>query len=153
MQLFVLTYIYITKQDIHIYMYVAYSRPNGQTDWADFLCGQSWVAWGCFRLKKSKFFFILFKKKFSTGNAEPFSQLYNIYVYISENAKCFMHSSVLVYVYCKLSLASKFRFLELFSFVDSRYYYSNIVNQVDFKQLNHIKSVTSVNQGTQIWFL
>ena len=39
------------KQDIHIY--VAYSRPNGWTDWANFFCGHSW-------LKKIE---ILFSKK------------------------------------------------------------------------------------------
>ena len=32
------------KQDI--YIYVAYSRPNGWTDWAEFFGGHSWVAGG-----------------------------------------------------------------------------------------------------------
>ena len=32
--------IYIIKQDIRIY--VAYSRLNGWTDWAEFFCGHSW---------------------------------------------------------------------------------------------------------------
>ena len=44
--------IYIIKQDIHICIYVAYSRPNGWTDWADKFCGHSWVAGGCYRLNK-----------------------------------------------------------------------------------------------------
>ena len=36
------------KQDIRIYIYIyaAYSRPNGWTDWAEFFCGHSWVAGG-----------------------------------------------------------------------------------------------------------
>ena len=38
------------------YIYVAYSRPNGWTDWAEIVCGHSWVAGGCYRLKKSNFF-------------------------------------------------------------------------------------------------
>ena len=32
----------------------------GQTalsDWAEFFCGHSWVVGGCYRLKKSKYFF------------------------------------------------------------------------------------------------
>ena len=37
-------FIYIIKQDIHIY--VAYSRPNGWTDLAGIFCGHSWVAGG-----------------------------------------------------------------------------------------------------------
>ena len=45
--------IYIIKQDIHIY--VAYSRPNCWTDWAEIFCGHSWVARGCYRLK-NRFF-------------------------------------------------------------------------------------------------
>ena len=69
--IFVCLLIYIIKQDIHINIYVAYSRPNGWTDWAEFFCGQSWVAGGCYRLKnstfKNNFYF------FSTGNAWPFS--------------------------------------------------------------------------------
>ena len=46
----------IIKQDILIYIYVVYSRPNGWTDWADFFCGHSWVAGECYRLKKLEFF-------------------------------------------------------------------------------------------------
>ena len=33
--------IYIIKQDIRIYKYVAYKRPNGWTDWAEFFSWQS----------------------------------------------------------------------------------------------------------------
>ena len=76
---------YIIKQDIHIY--VPYSRPNGWTEWAEIFCGQSWVAGGCYRLKKLEFFSFktfFFRKSFfqnflfsnffsSTGNAGPFS--------------------------------------------------------------------------------
>ena len=41
-------YIYIIKQDIRIYtIYVAYSWPNGWTDWAEICCGHLWVAGGC----------------------------------------------------------------------------------------------------------
>jgi len=40
--------IYTIKQDIHIY--VAYSQPKCLTEWAEFLCGHSWVAGGCNRL-------------------------------------------------------------------------------------------------------
>jgi len=36
----------IIKQDIH--KYVAYSRPNGLTDWAEICFGHSWVARGVF---------------------------------------------------------------------------------------------------------
>ena len=56
--------IYIIKQDIRIY--VPCSRPNGWTDWADIFCGHSWVAGGCYRLKKFKFFFqnFFFRKFF-----------------------------------------------------------------------------------------
>ena len=41
-------------------IYVAYGRPNGWTDRAEFFCGHSWVAKGCHRLKKSKFYFSTF---------------------------------------------------------------------------------------------
>ena len=37
-----------------------YSRPNGWTDWAEIFCGYLWVAGGCYRLKKSKIFFLKF---------------------------------------------------------------------------------------------
>ena len=47
--------IYIIKQDIRLY--VPYSRPNDWTDWAESFCGHSGVAAGCYRLKKSVFFF------------------------------------------------------------------------------------------------
>lgn len=33
-------------------MYVAYSRVNGWTDWAEYFCGHSWEAGECHRLKK-----------------------------------------------------------------------------------------------------
>ena len=36
-------------QYIRIYIYVAYSRPNGWTEWAETFCGHSWG--GCQRLK------------------------------------------------------------------------------------------------------
>ena len=48
--------IYITKQDIRIHIYVAYSRPNGWIDWAGMFWGHSWIARECLRLKKSNFF-------------------------------------------------------------------------------------------------
>ena len=47
----------IIKQEI--YIHVAYSRPNGWTDWAELFCGHSWVARGFHRLKNSMIFFLL----------------------------------------------------------------------------------------------
>ena len=44
-------FIYIIKQDIRIYKYVAYSRQNGWTEWAETFCGHSWVAGECYWLK------------------------------------------------------------------------------------------------------
>ena len=35
-----------------LFMYVAYSRPNGWTEWAYNFCGHSWEAGGCYRLKR-----------------------------------------------------------------------------------------------------
>ena len=35
-------------------------RPNGWTDWAQILCGHSWVAVRCFRLKKILHFSLIF---------------------------------------------------------------------------------------------
>ena len=52
----VLLSIYIIKQDIHIH--VAYSRPNGWTEWADIFCGHSWVAGVCLRLKRIETFLL-----------------------------------------------------------------------------------------------
>ena len=43
--------IYIIKQ--YNRLCVTNSRPNGLTDWADIFCGHSWVARGCFKLKKN----------------------------------------------------------------------------------------------------
>ena len=57
--------IYLIKQDI-MFMYVAYSWPNGRTEWAEIFCGHSLVTGGCFRLKKIDNFF-------PTGNSRPFS--------------------------------------------------------------------------------
>ena len=51
---------YIIKQDIRIYIYVAYSRPNGWTDWAEICCGHLWVAGECYKPKKN----FIFKKRF-----------------------------------------------------------------------------------------
>ena len=44
----------VPREPEHIY--VAYSKPNGWTDWTEILCGRSWVAEGCYRLKNSIFF-------------------------------------------------------------------------------------------------
>ena len=38
--------IYIIKQDIRIYIHVAYNRSNGWTEWAEIFCGHSGVAGG-----------------------------------------------------------------------------------------------------------
>ena len=42
-------FIYMIKQDIHIY--VAYCRQNGWTEWAEPFCVHSWVAGECYWLK------------------------------------------------------------------------------------------------------
>jgi len=46
--IYIWLYIYIIKQDIrlYIYTYVAYSKLNGWTEWAEIFCGHSWVAGG-----------------------------------------------------------------------------------------------------------
>ena len=41
----------------YIYIYVAFSRPNGWTDWAEIFCVHSLVAGGCYKLKNRNFFF------------------------------------------------------------------------------------------------
>ena len=58
--IFVCLLIYIKKQDIHINIYVAYSRPNGWTNWTEFFCGHSGVARRCYRLIFSNFCFQIF---------------------------------------------------------------------------------------------
>ena len=40
------------KQDICIH--IPYSRPNGWTEWADFVLENPWVPWGKHRLKGSE---------------------------------------------------------------------------------------------------
>ena len=35
---------YLYNKTRHLYIYVAYSRPNGGTEWAKIVCGHSWVA-------------------------------------------------------------------------------------------------------------
>jgi len=50
-QVFYDAYIYIIKQAIRIYIYVAYSRPNGWTGWAEIFCRHLWVAGDCYRQK------------------------------------------------------------------------------------------------------
>ena len=57
---------YLYNKTRHIYIYAAYSWPNGWTDWANIFCG-----WGC--AKKNLKFFFLQNLVFSTGNAGPFS--------------------------------------------------------------------------------
>ena len=74
---------------IYVYIYVAYSRPNGWTDWAEIFCGNSWVAGGCYRLLEiqnfvfKKIFKIFFFKFVSTGNAGPFSKYYYKTLYLA----------------------------------------------------------------------
>ena len=46
--------IYIYMCCVYIYICVAYSRPNGWTDWAKLFCGHSLVVRGCYKLKKFK---------------------------------------------------------------------------------------------------
>ena len=40
-------YLYNKTRHSYIYIYVAYSHPNDWIDWAEFICGNSWVAGGC----------------------------------------------------------------------------------------------------------
>ena len=42
-----------------MYIYVAYSRPNGRTDRAEILCGHGWPG-GCNRLNKFEIIFNIF---------------------------------------------------------------------------------------------
>ena len=60
------------KQNTRIY--VAYSRPNGWTDWAEIFCGHSWVAGGCYRHKIHFFQFYFFSRATPGSSA---SILYN----------------------------------------------------------------------------
>ena len=64
-------YLYNKTRHSYIYIYIAYNRPNGLTEWAEFFCGHLWLAGGCFRLKKVQFFFL--QISFYTGNAGPLS--------------------------------------------------------------------------------
>ena len=58
-------YIYnLFNKTTHLYLYVVYRRPNGWTEWAEIYCGHSGV---CYRLKNSKFFIQIFKKKIFHG--------------------------------------------------------------------------------------
>ena len=59
---------YIIKQGIRIIIYVTDSRPNGWTDWAEILCGHSWVAVVCFRLEKNQFFFEIYSLRTTPGS-------------------------------------------------------------------------------------
>ena len=42
---------------LYIYIYTTIAGQTGWTDWADIFCEHSWVAVGCYRLKKLIFFF------------------------------------------------------------------------------------------------
>ena len=62
----------------YIYIYAAYSRPNGWTEWADIFCRHSWVAGGCFGLKIIGFFqnfnlFSIFLFLFFYGQRQAFN--------------------------------------------------------------------------------
>ena len=48
--------LYNKPRHSYIYVYVLYSRPNGWTEWAEILCGHSWVA-GAKKIRNDKFFF------------------------------------------------------------------------------------------------
>ena len=39
----IIFYLFNKTRHSYIYIYVAYSRPNVWTDWAEFFCGHSWV--------------------------------------------------------------------------------------------------------------
>ena len=75
--------LYNKTRHSYIYIFVAYSRPNGWTDWAEIVCGHSWVAGGCYRLKKLDFFFqnIFFFYIFFHGQRRAL-QLVFIYLYV-----------------------------------------------------------------------
>ena len=47
-------------QYIRIYIYVAYSRLNGWTNWAEFFGGHSWMGRGYYKAGKNRFFFSSF---------------------------------------------------------------------------------------------
>ena len=54
--------------------YVAYSRPNGWTEWADIFCGHSWLASGFFRPKNEfvfNFFFVNFLLQIFVFHGQP----------------------------------------------------------------------------------
>ena len=48
---FLLTLIYLYNKTRHSYIYVAYSRLNGRTNWADIIRGHSGVVGECYRQK------------------------------------------------------------------------------------------------------
>ena len=50
-------------------MCVAYSRPNGWTEWTEFFCGHSGVPSGVLKTKKR--FLFVFKKKISRATPGP----------------------------------------------------------------------------------
>ena len=41
------THLFYIKTCNKTFIYVAYSRPYGWTEWTDIFCGHSWVAGGC----------------------------------------------------------------------------------------------------------
>ena len=65
---------------LHTHIYVACSRPNGWTDWAEIFCKHSWVA--VLKVKK-----IIFYNFFSTGNTRPFAS----YIYICTSNSNILH--------------------------------------------------------------
>ena len=51
------SYIYMIKQDIRIYIYVANSRPNAWNERAEIFCGHSWAAGGVIGGKEIQIYF------------------------------------------------------------------------------------------------
>ena len=58
--------------------------PNSWTEWADIFCGHSWVAGGCYRLKKTKkMFFQIFFSRATPGLLASFIYSYNLIIFFS----------------------------------------------------------------------
>ena len=65
---------YVIKQNIRFYIYIAYSRPNGCTNWAEIFLWALRGGRGLLSAKKIRTIFSLIF--FSAGNAGPYSLSY-----------------------------------------------------------------------------
>jgi len=89
------------RQAKFIYRYVAYSRPNGWTEWAEIFCGHSWVCVECFSLKKlilfSKVFFIFFFKFYFIFHGQRRALqlvVYQVMMYANSFTKCYRPGTI-----------------------------------------------------------